>query len=216
VGQSAGIKLPACHKPNVVSHNFMTEFRDIIGKKLEAVSFSTSVYGHEDFSKDDKADFDYLPLGGLTILFEDKTVYCIADYFSTSLGTNGVGVKLLDDFKPWPNPKGNFEKWTTTIGKELKKVTLYWNKETWNNGMKNEMYPESVQLTFDNYSVFYFCGEVDDFNYKENRYNLLSGHDAGIIFYSTASFKKHNLDKVEKLEEITAYNNIFAPGGVDV
>ena len=162
-----------------------------------------------DFSKDNKADFDYLPLGGLTMLFEDKTVYCIADYFSTSLGTNGAGIKMLDDFKSWPNAKDNFEKWTTTIGKELKKVTVYWNKETWDNGMKNEIYPESVQLSFDNHSVFYFCGDVDDFNSKENRYNLVSGRDVGIIFYSVDSFKKYNLDKVEKVEEITAYNKML-------
>lgn len=209
MGQKRASKAAAGINPNVVSHNFMTEFRDIIGKKLKEVSFSTSFDGHDDFSKDNKTEFDYLPLGGLTILFEDKSVYCIADYFSTSLGTNGVGVKMLDDFKSWPNSKDSFEKWTTTIGKELKMVTLYWNTETWNNGMKNEMYPESVQLTFDSYSVFYFCGEVDDFNSKENRYNLLSGRDAGIIFYSTDSFKKYNLDKVEKVEEITAYNKML-------
>ncbi len=215
MGQVGVSKARHIRYTHVVSHNFMTEFRDIVGRKLKAVSFSTSFDGQGDFSKDNKAEFDYLPLGGLTILFEDKTVYSIADYFSTSLGTNGVGVKTLDDFKPWPNSKDSFEKWAMTIGKELKKVTLYWNKETWNNGMKNEMYPESVQLTFDNYSVFYFCGEVDDFNSKENRYNLLSGHNAGIIFYSSDSFKKYNLDRVEKVEEIMAYNTVFASSGVD-
>lgn len=202
------VNQPNAKPENVIKDNYMTEFRDIIGKKIKAVSFSTYLEGQEDISKDNRAEFDYLPLGGLTILFEDKTVYCIADYFSTSLGTNGVGLKRLDEFKLWPNSKNNFEKWTNIIGKELEKVTFYWNKENWNNGMKNEMYPESVQLTFDNCSIFYFCGDVDEFNLNENRYNLLSGHDAGIIFYSSDTFKKYNLDKVEKLEEITIYNKV--------
>lgn len=183
----------------------MTEFRNIIGKKLKAVSFSTYFEGHDDYSKDEQADFDYLPLGSLTMLFEDKSVYCVSDYFSTSLGTNGIGIRKLDDYKFWPNSKDNSEKWSAVIGKELKIIKLYWNKEAWNNGMKNEPYPESIELIFDSQSIFYFCGDVDAFDIKENRYNLLPGRDTGVIFYSVDSFKKYNLDKVESEEEITAY-----------
>lgn len=189
----------------------MTEFRDIIGKKLKTVSFTTSFEGLPDYSADNRADFDYLPLGGLTMLFEDNSVYCVADYFSTSLGTNGVGIKKLEDFKLWPNSAVNFEKWRLIIGKELKTIKLYWNKETWDNGMKNELYPESIELAFDGRSLFYFSGAVDDFNNGEKRFKLLTGRDTGIILYSSDSFKKYNLDKVEKVEEITAYNNVHMP-----
>ncbi|GHN00434.1 hypothetical protein WSM22_19230 [Cytophagales bacterium WSM2-2] len=182
----------------------MRELRDLLGKKLKAVSFSTSFEGHKDYSKDERVDFDYLPLGGLTLLFEDETIYCVADYFLTSLGTSGVGVKRLDSFKMWPNSEDRFEKWDSIIGKELRTIKLYWNEESWNNGMKNQSYPESIELVFENHSLFYFCGDVDDYNPAENQYNLLTGRDTGIIFYNVGTFGRYNLNKDKRVEEITA------------
>jgi hypothetical protein len=181
----------------------MCEFRDIIGKSLKAVSFMTSFEGYEDYSSDERVDFDYLPLGGLTILFEDNSVYCIADYFSTSLGTPGVGIKKLDEFKPWPNSKADLEKWAALTAKSLKSIKLYWNKENWSNGMTNEWYPESAELIFDNYSIFYFCGDVDEFDIKENRYAFVAGRASGIILYNVESFKKYYLDQVQRVEVIS-------------
>jgi hypothetical protein len=184
----------------------MTEFSNIVGKKLKGVYFMTALEGFEDYSKDTRADFDYLPLGGLNLLFEDDSTYVIADYFHTSLGTDGVGIKRMDEFKVWSKDEPLPEKWRDKIGKRIEVVRIYWNKEQWNGGMKNEFYPKSIELVFENGPVFYFCGDVDEFNQSKNRYDLLAGRDCGIILYRSDSFKKYNLDTVEKVEEITAYN----------
>jgi hypothetical protein len=183
----------------------MTEFSHMIGKKLKAVSFTTTFEGFEDFSKDNRAAFDYLPLGGLNLLFEDNTAYSIANHFHTSLGTDGVGIEKIEEFKKWPNSDHLPEKWNNKINKEITLIRIYWNTEDWNGGMKNEFYPESVEIVFQSESVFYFCGDVNDFNILENRYNLLAGRDSGLIFYTWNSFKKHNLHNVKRVEEIKAY-----------
>jgi hypothetical protein len=195
----------------------MTEFRDIIGKKLKAVSFTTSFEGHEDYSKDDKADFDYLPLGGLTMLFDDEHVYRIADYEPTSLGTEGIGIRKMAEVKQWPNTDVLSDKWKDKIGESIKAVKLYYNVEQWNNGLKNERYIESIELQFESRTVFYFCGDVDTYNEAEKIYNLLAGRSCGLIFYNADSFKKHKLDKVEGVEEITTYNTAISHAGtVDI
>jgi hypothetical protein len=180
----------------------MNEFREILHKKLKEISFSTFFEGHSDYSNDEKADFDYLPLGGLKLLFEDESTYSIADYFSTSLGTEGVGIRKFDEFKRWPDSEIQPKKWSDKIGKEIKSVRLYWNKEDWTNGMMNEFYPDSVELLFDNGPVFYFCGDVDGFNPSLNRYDLLTGRDCGLIFYTVEAFRKYQLDKARRIEEL--------------
>ncbi len=194
----------------------MTEFSNIIGKKLKGVYFTTGFEGFEDYSKDTRADFDYLPLGGLNLLFEDNSTYVIADYFHTSLGTDGVGIRRMDEFKAWSKDEVLPEKWHDKIGREIRLIRIYWNKEQWNGGMENEFYPDSIELVFETGSVFYLCGDVDDFNVPENRYNLLPGRDCGIILYTLDSFKKYKLDNGKKVEEITAYNKKFMPAAGDV
>jgi hypothetical protein len=180
----------------------MTEFRDIIGKKLKAVSFTTSFGEFDDYSKDEKVNFDYLPLGGITMLFEDESVYCIADYEPTSLGTEGLGIQKMEEFKSWPESDVLIDKWKDKIGESIKAVKLYNNLEQWNNALVNEWYVESIELQFESRSVFYFCGDVDTYNEEEKMYNLLAGRSCGLIFYDADSFKKHGLDKVKKVEEI--------------
>ena len=184
---------------------------ELIGKKLVAVNYMTSFEGLDDFSKDPKADFDYLPFGGLHIKLSDEKSYCIADYNTTKLGTAGVGFRLLQsgqtDLTAEKSSGSIQAKWNDKIGQTITGISFYLNKEEWNNFIKNETYPASLQIDFENgKSVFYFCGDVEGFNDLKGHYELIGGRDSGILFFDKIAFKKYGLDKVHKKENYTGYN----------
>jgi hypothetical protein len=182
----------------------------IIGQKLEIVNYLTTLDGYDNYSGDSKADFDYLPIGGLHFRLSNGISYCIADYNTTKLATNGVGLKEIGN-KQTDLTKNNISKvikhkWTNYIGQTIRDILFYIKTEEWTNYSHNEEYPESLEILFDNgKSVFYFCGDVDEYSETKGRYELLGGRDSGILFFDKETFIKYGLDKVEKIEKITGY-----------
>jgi hypothetical protein len=74
-------------------------------------------------------------------------------------------------------------------------------EEKWINYNHNEFYPESLEIEFDNgKSIFYFCGEVEEYSESKGRYELIGGRDSGLIFFDRASFEKYDLHRVDKIE----------------
>lgn len=102
----------------------------IIGQKLEIVNYLT-LEGYEDYSGDSKADFDYLPIGGLHFRLSNGISYCVADYATTKLATNGVGIKRIDseqtDLTKKNIPENIKQKWANYIGQTIVDILVYIN-----------------------------------------------------------------------------------------
>lgn len=177
----------------------------IIGQKLEIVNYLTTLEGYDDYTVDSKADFDYLPIGGLHFRLSNGITYCIASYNTTNLATNTVGIKKIGssqtDLTKENIPEITKHRWINYIGRTISDIRFYIKTEEWTNYRHNEEYPESLEIVFDNgKSVFYFCGDVDKYSEIEGRYELLGGRDSGILFFDKESFIKYGLDKVERVK----------------
>lgn len=190
----------------------MNEFENIIGKKLIKVNYKYKYEGYEDYSENYKANFEYLPFGGLHIKLSNNQAYCIADYNNTKLDTASVGIKRISgkqtDLTESPIPERINEKWAEYIGEEIIGLKIYVNKEKWAN-YNNEFYQESIQLNFNHgKSIYYLCGDVDYYNESLNKYDLITGRDCGIIFFNEKAFNEYLLDKVERIENYGLQHNV--------
>ncbi|MGB3848948.1 MAG: hypothetical protein WA958_03190, partial [Tunicatimonas sp.] len=173
--------------------------------KLEGVSYLTSFEGLDDYTDDPETDFDYLPVGALHFRLSNANTYCVADYNTTKLGTSGVGIKVIsnDQTNLTQGSTSNKinRKWKNYLGQKIGSIRFYIKKETWTNHSQNEEYPESVEIKFDNgKSIFYFCGDVDDYSKSKGRYELIGGRDSGIIFFDKTTFERYDLHKIDKIE----------------
>ncbi len=181
----------------------MKEFEEIIGKRLIKVNYTYNYQGFDNYSENPKSDFEYLPFGGLHIKLSNNQTYCITDYNETINNTDAVGIKkivgkqtdLTDNFIP----KRITEKWINYINQKIIGLKIYIKKENIVSyteiPSKNEFYYESIQLDFENgKSIYYFCGDVDKYNDKLRRYDLLTGRDCGIIFFNQKNFNRHYHD----------------------
>ncbi len=66
---------------------------------------------------------------------------------------------------------------------------------------KNEFYPKIMQIDFQNReSIYYYCGEVEEFDDSIEKFKLIAGRDSGIIFFDSDTFSKYRLDKVHSIE----------------
>ena len=173
------------------------------------VNYLIHLDGYDDYSNDSKSEFHYLPVGGLQIGLSNGLSYCIADYNTTRLQTSGVGIRIIQDDQRdlTKEPVSEFiqQQWSNLIGQKIIEINLFVQNEEWTNYRHNEDYTESLELRFNNnMSVFYFCGDIEEYSKSEQRYLLLGGQNSGIIFFDRTTFSKYGLDNVKK---IAGYNN---------